>query len=793
MTRMQVRAARWSIGMLGAAMLAGASLITPPQSITSTNVPLYTNLGAHTWRVTTRSTAAQDYFNQGVRLAWAFNHSEAIRSFAEGERLDSACAMCAWGVAWASGPNINAAMDSASAVSAQKAIARAQAAASKVSPREQAAIDALARRYAGDPIGNRAALDSAYARQMAIVADAFPKDLELQVLAADALMNLSPWDYWTASGAPRPDTPRLLGRIEQVIATAPSHPGACHLYIHAVEAHFPERALACAERLASLMPGAGHLVHMPGHIYIRLGRYADAIKANEHAVHADESFIRDQKPGLTGYIAGYYPHNYDFLAFAASMLGSADQAISAAERMAGIVPAAILHAPGMGFAQNHVTRHLQFKVRFARWQSVLDAPAPDSSLHYARGVWHYARGRAFVASGQVERARAELRSLERMLDVVNRVPLRIEFNRADALLAIARTVLTGYIAAAEHHVGDAEAALRDAVRQEDALVYGEPPEWSVPVRQDLGAFLERIGRTADAASTYREDLQRFPGNAASAAGLAKVTRGSSPTLLDAKDQYMVAGDLTLRYRDLGRGTPVILLHGYTDRVEMWAAMADSLAATHRVIVPDVRGFGKSTKFARQSDYGRPMVNDIIALMDHLKVPAAHVVGYSMGAVLTANIALAVPNRVLTAGLVAGPFWPDSASLTRALTPHVAQLKGGKGLTSFFKFIMPTWPDSVIEPVAQQIVAANDLPAMVASIEAFPGLMVDSTRISRLRIPALAIIGIDDRELLHATHRIAAWWPGARKVVLPRGDHADISMLPETITEVKQLVRRGAMP
>jgi len=233
---------------------------------------------------------------------------------------------------------------------------------------------------------------------------------------------------------------------------------------------------------------------------------------------------------------------------------------------------------------------------------------------------------------------------------------------------------------------------------------------------------------------------------------------------------------------------VLLLHGYTDRVKMWAAMASSLARGHRVIVPDLRGFGKSSKFAQPSDYGHRMVDDVLALMDHLGVDAAHVVGYSMGAVITANVALRAPRRVHSAALVAGPFWPDSAALATWIAPHLRELQRGNGLTSFFTEIMPTWPDSVIVPVAKELETLNDGPSLIASIAALPALVPDSASIAALRVPALAIVGRDDRALLPGTERIARWWPNVRKVVLPRGDHADIAMLPEVIAEVRRLLQ-----
>jgi tetratricopeptide (TPR) repeat protein len=371
-------------------------------------VPLYDNLGTHHYAIATSVPLAQRYFDQGLRLYYAFNHAEAIRAFQEAVRLDPDCAMCSWGIALAYGPNINAPMDSASGVAAYAAARRAIELDDTVSPREQALIGALAVRYVPVPPSDRADLDSAYARALGEVVRRFPDDPEAATLYAEALMDLSPWNYWTRDGEPRPDTPEVLAQLEHVTAAYPDHPGANHFYIHAVEPVDPERAIGAAERLAGLMPGAGHLVHMPGHIYVRVGRYLDVIEANEHAVHADETYIRDQNPAFGIYVAGYYPHNYDFLAFAASMIGRSAQAIGATEKMVSIVPQEMLREPGMTFLQHHLTRHLQLKVRFARWDEILEEPAPEEDLPHARAMWHYARGRALAARGNAEAAEAEL-------------------------------------------------------------------------------------------------------------------------------------------------------------------------------------------------------------------------------------------------------------------------------------------------------------------------------------------------------------------------------------------------
>lgn len=487
-------------------------------------VPLYDNLGDHHCAIATRVPLAQRYFDQGLRLYYAFNHAEAIRAFNEAARLDPECAMCYWGTALAYGPNINLPMDSVAGVAAYEAIRKAQAVAPHATPKERALIDALSQRYAPIPPQDRAALDSAYADAMKQVVERYRDDMDATTLYAESLMDLSPWQYWNRDGSPRPHTRELLAQLERVIAANPNHPGANHFYIHAVEAVQPERALAPAERLANLMPGAGHLVHMPGHIYIRVGRYLDAIKANEHAVHADETYIRDQSPAFGIYVAGYYPHNYDFLAFAVSMIGRSGQAIAATEKMASLAPQEMLREPGMTFLQHHQTKHLQMRVRFGRWDEILKVPAPPEDLPHARAMWHYARGRALAERGEVQGAGAELARVRTTAQDPEVASLRLEFNTSGAVLGIATEVLAGHIAAAKGDFPRAIGRLRAAARLEDELVYGEPPEWTVPVRQELGMALLRAGRATEAGQAFREDLKRFPENGWSLHGLAQALR-----------------------------------------------------------------------------------------------------------------------------------------------------------------------------------------------------------------------------------------------------------------------------
>lgn len=500
------------------AFVCGSTVGARPQTA-SPKVPLFDNLGTHHYAISTAVPLAQRYFDQGLRLYYGFNHAESIRAFEEATRLDPECAMCYWGVALAHGPNINAPMEREAALAAYQAIREAIAREAKATPRERALIRALAARYATEPPDDRSALDAAYARELRQVVRSHPDDLEAATLYAEALMDLSPWNYWTADGTPRSDTREILGQLERVMAANPDHPGANHLYIHAVEAVQPERAVAAAERLARLMPGAGHIVHMPGHIYVRVGRYQDAIEANEHAVHADETYIRDHRPGAGLYTLSYYPHNYDFMAFAASMIGRSAQAIGAAEKMTTIVPKEMLREPGMAFLQHHMTRHLQMKVRFSRWDDILAAPAPPDDLPHARAMWQYARGRALAARGGVKEAQAALEQVRATAKDPKVASTRLEFNTSGAILGIASEVLAGHIAATQRDDRTAATHFREAARLEDALTYGEPPDWSVPVRQELGMVLLRAGRAADAEQAFREDLKRFPDNGWSLRGL----------------------------------------------------------------------------------------------------------------------------------------------------------------------------------------------------------------------------------------------------------------------------------
>lgn len=482
-------------------------------------VPLYTDLGTLHVPITTRAPLAQQYFDQGMRLTYAFNHPEAIRSFEAALVADPRCAMCWWGIAFALGPNINAPMDSASGVRAYLASREAARLGGSSSPREQAYIRALQRRYAHPPASPRAGLDTAYATAMVAVARAYPDDPDAATLAADALMNLSPWFYWLPDDTPRPQTPELLALLEAVIARLPDHPGACHLYIHAVEAAEPEKAVSCAERLAGLMPGAGHLVHMPAHIYIRVGRFSDAVQANEHAVHVDETFMQDQRP--TGiYAAGYYPHNYHFLAFAATMSGQRGVALQAAQGLSGKVSPVL--ARDIAFMQTMIPYYTLSLVTFGLWDQVLAQPMPPADLPVATGLVHYARGVAFAATGRAGDAAIEL-------DSVSAALARTPDGEGRVVMNIARHALQGEMALRSGQAALAVAHFTEAREFEDGILYNEPPFWYYPIRASLGLALLADGRPAEAQQAYEQDLKLYPENVWALAGLKQslVAQGKS--------------------------------------------------------------------------------------------------------------------------------------------------------------------------------------------------------------------------------------------------------------------------
>ena len=496
-------------------------------------VPLYTDLGSHHKAISSKLPTAQQYFDQGLRLAYGFNHGEAIRSFRRAAEIDPACVMCWWGIAYAFGPHVNAPMDSASGVSAHAAAQKALVLSAAAAPWEKAYATAIAARYSPVPPPDRSALDSAYAREMRRITVQYPDDLDAAALYAESLMDLRPWNYWTPKGEPYAGTLEMVSHLERAIARNPNHPGACHYYIHAVEAVSPKLAVPCAERLAGLMPGVGHMVHMPAHIYIRVGRWSDAVQANHHAIHSDEVFIDGQRPeGL--YPLAYYPHNFHFLAFASTMAGLSAQAIEASRTLVSKVN--VDAARQFESLQEYLPYHALTLTTFGKWDEIIALQLPPADTRFAYGIGHYARGVAHAAKGNW--ADAEL-ALDTVKAITDATPATSDSKTA---LSIAVHALTGEIAERRGQVASAVAHYRMALELEDAALYIEPPKWHHPMRHALGAALLKSGKPAEAEAVYLEALRRLPENGWSLFGLAAALKaqGKETEALDANARFAAA-------------------------------------------------------------------------------------------------------------------------------------------------------------------------------------------------------------------------------------------------------------
>jgi tetratricopeptide (TPR) repeat protein len=467
--------------------------------------PRLQQLGSHTFPVTTNSQRAQLFINQGVMLAYGFNHAEAARSFQEAARLDPDCAMAYWGMALVMGPNINMAMPPEAEPKAYELIQKATTMRVNASEKEKAYIDALSRRYTGKSEPDRKSLDLSYSAAMRDLHNRYPGDLDIATLYAESLMDLRPWNYWTRDMQPYPETLEILRVLESVLARNPNHPGAIHLYIHTVELGRPELAEAAAERLRTLAPGAGHLVHMPSHIFRRIGRYADASKSNEDAIAADEGYITQcRAQGV--YPLAYYPHNIHFLWDSATMEGRSHAAIEAARKSASKIPdGAWREVP---LLHQFLVAPLFAYTRFGEWDLILKEPRPPEDSPFWTGVWRYARGLAFTSTGKLDEAAQELNELQKIAAFTSLDGLRVTFSRngAKAILDIAVEVLAGELAAKRGDYDQAIARLHRGILLEDNLIYNEPPDWHVPARQSLGAVLLTAGRAAEAEAVYWQDL-----------------------------------------------------------------------------------------------------------------------------------------------------------------------------------------------------------------------------------------------------------------------------------------------
>ena len=503
------------LALVGIFALSSAALA---QEQSKSSVPRYEGLGDFGRQVTTKKPEAQQYFNQGLCFLYAFNHDEAIRSFRRAAEIDPDCAMAWWGMSVASGPHINnPVVPPERATQAWQTLCRARAAAKHGTEIERALIGALEKRYVFQQPEDRKPLDEAYAAAMRDVWKAHPTDADVGALFAEAMMDLRPWDLWTPEGQPQPGTDEVVATLEAVLTQSPNHPLALHLYIHAVEASpHPEKAIAPGDRLRNLQPGLGHLVHMPSHIDVRTGRWAAAIEANAKAIEADRRY-RERSPEQ-GFYRIYMAHNHHMLAFAAMMTGRSQQAVTAIQEMVAGIPAEWIKENAL-IADGFAAMPLEVLVRFGRWDDVLAAPEPPEYLPISRSLRHVARGIAYAAMGDLEKARQEQAAFLAARKLV-KDEATVGNNKGHDVLNVAEHLLAGEILVRGGQVEKGLAELAEAVKCEDALRYSEPPDWIHPVRHALGANLLAVGRPADAEKVYREDLARLPNDGWALFGLA---------------------------------------------------------------------------------------------------------------------------------------------------------------------------------------------------------------------------------------------------------------------------------
>lgn len=497
--------------------LACAAAVSAQEPAPTKSANLYPGFDAYTRKVTTNSPEAQRWFDQGIQLLYGYNHDEAIRSFEQCAAVDPTCAMAWWGAAYAHGLHINnPTMTEQQSKLAHEAVQKAMAALDAESPVETALVHAVAQRYTWPPPQDRAPLDQAYAKAMEKTWHQFPDDPDVGALYAESLMNLQPWDLWTSKGVPKGRALEILAVLERTLASVPKHPGANHFYIHAIEASpWPEKGIPVAERLSALVPGSGHLVHMPSHIFIRTGRYTDAVNANERAIQADEAYF--QLAPQPDFYSLYFLHNIHFLAYSSMMEGRYQAAIDAARKIEKQIPPDFLKNYVV-FADGFMPTELHVMIRFGKWDDILSAPEPPQFRLVSRAERHFARSIALSAKGKTDDARQELQQLETVAKQITD-EWKVGNNSAKEVIKLAGAMAAGEIAFREGKPDEAFRLLREAVTLEESLKYDEPPGWMQPVRHALGALLLSAGRQAEAEAVYRADLVRHPNNAWSLLGL----------------------------------------------------------------------------------------------------------------------------------------------------------------------------------------------------------------------------------------------------------------------------------
>jgi pimeloyl-ACP methyl ester carboxylesterase/tetratricopeptide (TPR) repeat protein len=652
-------------------------------------VTLEAGLGDIDHPVSTANAEAQKFFNQGLAYIYAFNHEEAVRSFRQAAQLDPQLAMAYWGVAISLGSNYNVPADGPALLEAYSSLQKAVALAPKASEHDRAYINALAKRYSADISADQRKLALDYKNAMGELARNYPDDLDAATLYAESMMNLNPWKLWTLDGKPAEGTLEIVSVLEGVMRRNPNHSGANHYYIHAVEASTTaERALASANRLGKIAPKAGHLVHMPSHIYIRTGDYYEAARANVDAIAADREYMA--KSGNKGlYPMMYYNHNVHFLAAASAMKGRYADSIKSARELEDNVNPVVKAMPML---EMFLPYSLTSLTRFGKWEEILKEPKPDPSLKIVTAFWHFARGSAYAASKQTANAEAELAAL-RAVDKTMTDEVRLFNNAAADVMKIAEFELEGKIALTRGEKQKAYDLLNKAVAAEDATQYAEPADWDLPVREVLGGALLANGDYAAAEKVFRAEILRQPRNGRALFGLAESLRKQgkegaaksvqsefekawqyADTKLTIESLAGLAADgpgatagaanvefssvllktgVRLRYAYKGdpTGTPVIMLHGFTDSWYSFSTVTPLLDSKYRVYILDQRGHGESDRpvggYAMQQ-----FAADVVAFMDAMNLKQATLVGHSMGSFVAQHVAVEAPERVSKLVLVA---------------------------------------------------------------------------------------------------------------------------------------------
>lgn len=778
---------------------------------------LATGLGDINHPVTTNNAEAQKFFNQGLAYLYAFNHEEAVNSFKQAAKLDPQLAMAYWGVSLALGSNYNVQADGPSLIQAYSNLQKAIELAPKASDHERAYINALAKRYSSDVQADQNKLAVDYKNAMGELAKNYPDDLDAATLYAESMMNLRPWKLWSHDGKPETGTLEIVAVLEGVLRRNPNHTGANHYYIHAVEAsNTAERGLPSAARLGKIAPKAGHLVHMPSHIYSRTGDYAEAAQANVDAIAADREYIaRTGNQGL--YTMMYYNHNIHFLAAASAMKGRYADSIKAARELeANVKP----HVKAMPMLEMFVPYPKVALVRFARWNDVLNEPKPEPELKITTAFWHFARGSAYAATNQAPKAEAELTALQALIKTV---PADAPLGNSGAVnvLKVADLALAGKIAYAKGDKQTAFALLTKAVAAEDATSYNEPADWDLPVREFLGGALLASGDYVTAESVFRAELEKRPRNGRALFGLAESLRKQGKnssaqmvqqefeTAWQSADTKLTVDSLTgvqpktasgyrpatdvqrpasdvqfanallktgvrLRYAYQGDagGEPIILLHGYTDSWLSYSAVLPLLDKKYRVYILDQRGHGESDRPV--GGYAlRQFADDVLAFMDHMKIKQATIVGHSLGSFVGQHVAAAAPDRVKRLVLSASATTIRNAVVTD-LQREVNTLKDPVPE----KFVRDFQLSTAFQPLADEFVTAVvkeslNLPARVWREVMAEMLSPDAqVELKKIKVPTLILWG--DKETIFPRSEqdlLLAALPNARLKVYEDTGHA----------------------